>query len=85
MSALKQARKLIEKSPSSKEAQTLSKLVVSLETDQAMALKEIYDLSYESFQLAMDISFGSASLTVVRELGASPSSKTLFANMHSLI
>ena len=55
MSALKQARKLIEKSPTSKEAQTLSKLVVSLETDQTMALKEIYDLSYDSFQLAIDI------------------------------
>ncbi len=55
MSALKQARKLIEKSPSSKEAQTLSNLVVSLETDQAMILKEIYDLSYESFELAIDI------------------------------
>lgn len=55
MSALKQARKLIEKSPSSIEAQTLSNLVVSLETDQAMILKEIYDLSYESFELAIDI------------------------------
>ena len=55
MSALKQARKWIEKSPTSKEAQTLSKLVVSLETDQTMALKEIYELSYDSFQLAIEI------------------------------
>ena len=55
MSALKQARKLIEKHPSGKEAQALSKLVVSLETDQAISLKEIYELDYEAFQLAMDV------------------------------
>ena len=55
MSALKQARKLIEKHPDGKEAQALSKLVVSLETDQAISLKEIYDLDYEAFQLAMDV------------------------------
>lgn len=55
MSALKQARKLIEKNPGGKEAQTLSRLVLSLETDQALSLKEIYDLNYESFQLAIDV------------------------------
>ena len=55
MSALKQARKLIEKHPGGKEAQALSKLVVSLETDHAISLKEIYELDYEAFQLAMDV------------------------------
>jgi hypothetical protein len=55
MSALKQARKLIEKNPASKDAQTLSRLVLSLETDQAMSLKEIYDLSYDAFQLAIEV------------------------------
>ena len=44
MSALKLARKMIAKNPSAKEAQTLSKLVVSLETDQAISLKEIYEI-----------------------------------------
>jgi hypothetical protein len=28
---------------------------VSLETDQAISLKEIYDLDYEAFQLAIDV------------------------------
>jgi hypothetical protein len=55
MSALKQARKLIEKNPVGKEAQTLSKLVLSLETDQDMSLKSIYDLDYEVFQLAIEV------------------------------
>ena len=55
MSALKLTRKMIAKNPSAKEAQTLSKLVVSLETDQAISLKEIYDLDYEAFQLAIDV------------------------------
>jgi hypothetical protein len=55
MSALKQARKLIEKNPGSPETLALSKLVVSLETDQAISLKEIYDLEYNAFELAMDV------------------------------
>ena len=55
MRALKQARKLIEKDPSSKPSQALSKLVLSLETDQAISLKEIYDLDYDTFQLAMEV------------------------------
>jgi hypothetical protein len=55
MSALKQARKLIEKSPGSKEALALSRLVLSLETDQAISLKEIYELDYNSFELATNV------------------------------
>jgi hypothetical protein len=55
MSALKQARKLIEKNPGSKESLALSRLVVSLETDQTISLKEIYDLDYNAFELAMDV------------------------------
>jgi hypothetical protein len=55
MSALKQARKLIEKNPGGKEAQTLSRLVVSLESDQDISLKEIYELNYDTFQLAIEV------------------------------
>ncbi len=55
MSALKQARRLIEKNPGSKESLALSRLVVSLETDQAILLKEIYDLEYNTFELAMNV------------------------------
>jgi hypothetical protein len=55
MSALKQARKLIASEPDSKPAQILSRLVLSLETDQAMSLREIYELDYAAFQLAMDV------------------------------
>ena len=55
MSALKQARKLIASEPHSKISQTLSRLVVSLETDQALSLKEIYELDYNTFQLAIDV------------------------------
>ena len=55
MSALKQARKIIANEPESKTAQILSRLVLSLETDQAMSLREIYELDYSSFQLAIDV------------------------------
>jgi hypothetical protein len=55
MSALKQARKLIENNPGSQESLVLSRLVVSLETDQAISLKEIYDLDYNAFELAMNV------------------------------
>jgi len=55
MSALKQARKIIANEPESKTAQILSRLVLSLETDQAMSLRENYELDYSSFQLAIDV------------------------------
>jgi hypothetical protein len=55
MNALKHARKQITKDPHSRNSQTLSRLVVSLETDQAMSLREIYELDYDTFELAIDV------------------------------
>lgn len=55
MRALKQARKLIEKKPESPAAQTLSALVVALESETPFALNSLYQLDYDEFELAMDV------------------------------
>lgn len=55
MRALKQARKLIEKKPESAAAQTLSALVVALESETPFALNSLYQLDYDEFELAMDV------------------------------
>lgn len=55
MRALKQARKLIEKKPESSTAQTLSALVVALESEIPFALQNLYQLDYDDFELAMDL------------------------------
>lgn len=55
MRALKQARKLIEKKPESTTAQTLSALVVALESETPFALQSLYQLDYDDFELAMDL------------------------------
>ncbi len=55
MSALKEARKLIESDPTTRNAKTLSRLVLSLETDQELSLKEIYLLDYDTFEMAVQI------------------------------
>lgn len=55
MRALKKARKLIEKSPASPAAVTLSSLVVALESETPFALAELYKLDYDDFQLALEL------------------------------
>lgn len=55
MRALKKARKLIENHPGKKSADTLSRLVVALESDQPFTLSDLYDLSYDDFTLAMEV------------------------------
>ncbi|MGM9425549.1 hypothetical protein [Hydrogenophaga sp. MI9] len=55
MRALKKARKLIEKSPASPAAETLSSLVVALESETPFALAELYKLDYDDFQLALEL------------------------------
>lgn len=55
MRALKQARKLIEKKPESLTAQTLSALVVALESETPFALQSLYQLDYDDFGLAMEL------------------------------
>jgi hypothetical protein len=53
MRALKQARKLIEKQPESNTAQTLSALVVALESETPFALQSLHQLVCGEFELAM--------------------------------
>jgi hypothetical protein len=55
MRALKQARKLIQADPGNPVAKVLSRLVMSLESDQPFLLSDIYTLSYEDFLLAMEL------------------------------
>ena len=55
MRALKQARKLIEKKPESPAAQSLSSLVVALESETPFALQSLYQLDYDDFELALDL------------------------------
>ncbi|MBA4262776.1 MAG: hypothetical protein C0443_12355 [Comamonadaceae bacterium] len=55
MHALKQTRKLIEKKPESPAAQTLSALVVALESESPFALNILYQLDYDHFELALDL------------------------------
>ncbi len=55
MRAIKEARKLIEKSPGSPAARTLSQLVLALESEIDYKLSEIYQLDYDHFKLVLEI------------------------------
>lgn len=55
MRALKKARKLIENHPEKQSSDTLSRLVVALESDQPFRLSDLYELSYDDFTLAMEV------------------------------
>ena len=55
MRAIKEARKLIEKSPKSQAALTLSQLVLALESESDYRLTDIYQLDYDHFKLALEI------------------------------
>jgi flagellar biosynthesis/type III secretory pathway protein FliH len=55
MLAIKKARKLIQKSPESPTARTLSTLIIALETEQDFSLKTLYQLDLDDFDLAMDV------------------------------
>lgn len=55
MLAIKKARKLIEKSPDSATARTLSALIIALETERDFSLKTLYQLGLEDFELAIDV------------------------------
>ena len=55
MNNVKKARKLIEANPQSEAAKTLAKLVRALESEEKFDLADLYDLSYDNFQLAIDI------------------------------
>lgn len=53
MNAFKEARKLIEGNPLTETAQTLSDLVIALESQQAYRLERLYALELRHFELAI--------------------------------
>jgi hypothetical protein len=55
MNAIKEARKLIEREPANPSAQTLSRLVLALESEADFPISDIYLLDYDYFQLALKI------------------------------
>lgn len=55
MRAIKEARKLMEKSPDSSGAKILSRLVLALESEGNFQITELYQLDYNDFKLAMEI------------------------------
>ncbi len=55
MNQIKKARRLIEANPESGAAKILAKLVRALESDEKFALADLYDLSYDDFDIAIGI------------------------------
>jgi hypothetical protein len=55
MNAIKKARRLIESNPVSRPATTLALLVRALESDESFEIADLYDLSFDHFNLAIDI------------------------------
>ena len=55
MRAVKKARKLIEANPRHSTAETLSRLVLALESDSPFQLADLYKLNYEDFELALAV------------------------------
>ncbi len=55
MHAFKKARKFIADHPADANARILSRLVLSLESEAEFQLRELYDLDYVTFELALEI------------------------------
>lgn len=55
MNEIKKARRLIEANPHSEAAKTLAALVRALESEEKFALDAMYKLSYDDFNLAINI------------------------------
>ena len=55
MQAIKRVRKLLETQPELKAAQTLSSLVLALESGDAFDLAKLYALDYDHFDLAIEL------------------------------
>ena len=55
MRAIKRARKFIEQEPANPSAQTLSKLVLALESEVDFPISDLYTLDYDRFYLALQI------------------------------
>lgn len=55
MNAIKKARRLIAKDPTTADAAALARLVRALESDEKFELNDLYELDYDTFDLAIDI------------------------------
>lgn len=55
MRSIKKVKKIIETHPQSAVAQTFSKLILSLETEQAFPMQSLYALSTSDFELAIEL------------------------------
>ncbi|MCU0956319.1 MAG: hypothetical protein MUF55_03035 [Hydrogenophaga sp.] len=55
MRAVKKARKLIEANPTNSTAETLSRLVLALESETPFQLADLYKLGYADFELALAV------------------------------
>jgi hypothetical protein len=55
MNAIKKTRRLITAQPESQAAKTLAALVRALESDEKFELGDLYELDYDSFDLAIDV------------------------------
>lgn len=55
MNAIKKTRRLITAEPESQAAKTLATLVRALESDEKFDLGDLYELDYDSFDLAIDV------------------------------
>jgi hypothetical protein len=55
MRAIKKARKIIEKDPSTDAAKALTALILALETDADFSLKKMYSLSMDDFDLMIEL------------------------------
>jgi hypothetical protein len=55
MLAIKKARKFIQTKPSDPASQTLSSLVLALESCGNIAVKSLYELDNDKFELALEI------------------------------
>lgn len=55
MNAIKELRKWLEKNPSTESARTLARLVKALAEERSFPLSELYQLSYDEFELALEL------------------------------
>jgi hypothetical protein len=55
MRSIKKVKKIIEADPKSVLAQTFSKLILSLETEQAFPMQSLYALNAHEFDLAIEV------------------------------
>lgn len=55
MSAYKDARKIIESDPNSRDAKIFSYLIIALEMGHEFLLSELYKLDYSTFKLALRV------------------------------